>query len=62
MDVVNEAASDERHADDQDNGKRAPRQQPGRSWRRRGLISAAVVAGTALGALAAASGGRRGRR
>ena len=61
VDIVNEAAADDRHAADQD-VERDAHQQPGRSWRRRALLAAAVVGGTALGALAAASGGRRGRR
>ena len=60
-DVVSEVTADERHAANQDDDVvRAPCQQAGRSWRGRGLLAAAVVAGAALGALPAASGGRRG--
>ena len=62
VDVVNEAAADERHAADQESVRGGAIQHARRSWRRRGLMVAAVMAGTALGALAAASGGRRGRQ
>lgn len=57
VDVVNKAAADARHAADQEDVEGGPLQHARRSWRRRGLMVAAVVAGTALGALAAASGG-----
>ena len=62
MDTVSEAAANGQHAADQDAIERGPRQHQGRSWRRRGLLAASFVAATALGALAAASWGRNGRR
>ena len=61
MDTVIEAA-DGRHAADQDDIERGPLQPRGRSWKHRGLLAVGFVAATALGALAAASGGRKGRR
>ena len=62
-DIVRNVAADERHAADQDEDVvRAACQQQCRAWGHRGLLAAAVMAGTALGALRAAAGGRRGRR